>query len=168
MRIRRNGFVLLAALLLVSLFLIMGMGFLAQRRGQQEAVAASRLHFQARELARTGLETTLVRLAKRHEYPPAYGPGGQETYSYSEFVTDYDGNRLGNYKVRVHYQMGRDPYFLVRITSRGQVGVTDSARAQAILHAEVDIAEYVRDSDPPVPNPNRFKILSIREETRFE
>jgi type II secretory pathway pseudopilin PulG len=168
MRRPRSGFTLIAVLLLTSLFLVMGIGFLSQRQGQQESVQSARFRLQAREIARAGLEDAYTKLAKRRDFPPVAGLVGEESFSYTEPVTDFSDTRIGEYTVNVSLEFSPAPYQLARITSVGRLGASAAPIAQVILHAEVDVAINRRAVGAPVPNPDRFRILYLREEPRFE
>jgi hypothetical protein len=167
-RHRNAGFAFVIALLLMTLLLILGIGFLSQRRGQQQAVQSARVRLQAREIARAGIEDAFSKLSKRHDFPPVAGPTGQEVFTYIDEIRDADNRVYGEYHVSVNLDYGSAPYFLARITSLGRVGPADTPSAQVTLHAEIDLSPTVRGSNPPVANPNRYRILSILEEPRSE
>lgn len=152
----------------MSLFLVMGIGFLSQRRSQQQAVQAARLRLQSKEIARAGLEDAVAKLSKRWDFPPISGPAGEESFTYTQELTGAGGQRLGEFTVTLYMDRAVAPYELIRLTSIGRVGETEPAPSQVTLHAELDVAEFVRDTDPPVPNPDHFRVLYIREQPRYE
>lgn len=169
MRLRtQRGFTLIIALLLMTLFLVMGIGFLSQRRGQQEAVVAAREHLQAREIARTGLENAVAKIARRQSFPPLSESPVQRAFSYTEDVVDLAGSRIGQYTVTLFLEHASPPFSVMRMTSVGSSGPQGNPLARVTLHAELDTAANVRGVTPPVANPNRFRIFYMREEARYE
>lgn len=129
----QRGSLLIAALLLGIVILLVGLGFLAQRRAQYQAAAEGSAATQALALAQAGLEDFRVKMAKSYDFP-AWRPE-QTLFSYSE---DFPG---GSYSVRVQRVLGnaalnpRPTLYVVR--SEGTAGDRGEPRARRVLQAEI-------------------------------
>ena len=128
-----RGAVLIAALLVGTIILLAGLGFLARRRAQYAAAADANRANQALMLAQAGLEDFRVKLSKSQDFPP-WRPE-QTVFAYSE---NFPG---GSYAVRVERRSGsrtvypRQVYWLVR--SVGYAGPRGEPTAQRALEAEL-------------------------------
>ncbi len=157
----RRGFTIILCLLLSLLLLVIVLGMLGARGPMQEAAAGTRQHAQARALAEAGMEDVRVKLGKDIRFPPVPTPD-QPVFSYAEKVYDVDNAVVGSFQVKIDQSLDQAPYFVLRITSTGMLGSAERPLAQARLSRRVDSSPYLR-SDPTLPNPMRFQVLSQEE-----
>ena len=166
---RSRGAVLIFALLLSSLLLILGAGFMAQRGLEYGTVSELQDRAQARELAMAGMEDARVKLEKDPFFPPV-GGFGQYTFTYSEDVMDLDDptRMVELFIVAVDLSRKTEPYRLVRVQSIGQVTdrrAPDSPiRSTYRIYAEVDVASFERGGAPNVPNPRLYQYIDWKEQ----
>ena len=156
---------LVLALLMMSLFLVMGIGFLTQRSAQNRAARASLDQVQARMLAEGGLQDALSKLKLRHDFPPITDDS-QTVFEYTETVRTPTGDALGTYTVEIDTSYSHRPFWLMRIVSRGRVGDASAPQAEKILYAELDVSEFDRATvrlAVPTPNPNYYRCLFVTE-----
>jgi hypothetical protein len=131
--------ILLLVLILVATLFIMAAGFLTTRTREREVVKASRDAFQAHQLAYSGLETVRVRMLNDFDFPPLR-EASQEVFKFSEVVMDYDGtNEVGRYQIFCDRRWSDTPYFLLRVTSVGQVGDADGNPVRHKMIGEFDM-----------------------------
>lgn len=125
----RQASLYLMVLLLTSLFLVLGMAYLAaqgpEARVSQDVVESA----QAYELARAGVEECRLKLAKDQRFPPT---GGLESrsFTYSESLRDGE-KRVGTYRITVDLSRDGPPHHLYEIISRGYTGVPGKPGAEA-------------------------------------
>lgn len=168
MRFRsQNGIMLVLALFLMGIFLIMGMGFLQQRVGQNRAAVAALNEVQARAAARAGIEDAMAKLTKDFRFPPKWD-GTQKEYTYSELLKDVDGEVVGGYTLSIDSRYDAGQYWLYRITSQGIAGPPASPSARCTLHTELDVSTIERPLGggwfpPQLPNPHFFELFFIRQ-----
>lgn len=155
---------MILSLLLTSLFLVMGIGFLSQRAAQNRASKAAQARFQARALAEAGLEDAAIKLAKRSNFPPL-ADETQRVFRYTERLSDGAGVEVGTYIVAVDMTRAGEPYFIVRLTSTGRVGPAEEPLAELTLSGELDVSSLIRETAirRPEPNPNRYRFLYLAE-----
>jgi hypothetical protein len=156
---------LIFVLLLSLVLLVMGMGFLSQRVGQNRAANKELRETQARALAEAGLEDVRIKLAKRNGFPPIDGRQ-QTNFLYVESLRDASGQSLGTYQVDIDATFASGPTWLMRITSRGFVGTPQSPEAEVVLFAEIDVSEWDRAGivrSIYLVNPDRFRIIYLKE-----
>ncbi|MFA5508741.1 MAG: hypothetical protein WC423_25175, partial [Vulcanimicrobiota bacterium] len=98
---RARGSILIVVLMLITVLLVMGMGFLASRVGEYRAARQAVLSVQAKGLAMAGMEETRVKLLKDFDFPPIAAID-QPAYQVVEPVHDLDGTTvLGFYEATV-------------------------------------------------------------------
>ena len=125
-----RGSLLIGALLLASIVLLVGLGFLSKRRAQYQATLSQRNELMALALAEAGLEDARLKLLKDHSFPPYHD--GQNSFSYRENLGG------GSYEVQIHRYFGTDDSELVVIESRGAAGPPERPDARRWLQAEMD------------------------------
>lgn len=140
MRRTQGGAALLAALLLSTVLLLVGMGFLGQRRGEYTAALEHVRRSQAGALADAGLQDALGKLAKDVGFPPLRSDD-QGSFVYSEELFNADGESVGFFQVTVDVRYQFRPYRILRIISRGMVGDRKNPTATVTRKAEIDIDE---------------------------
>ncbi|MBX3170724.1 MAG: hypothetical protein KF760_25185 [Candidatus Eremiobacteraeota bacterium] len=118
----RKGFMLVTALLLCSIVLLLGMGFLGSRVGQYNSTMQASLAARARWVARAGLEDARAKLQRDIHFPP-HPSQLQTTYSYSEDLHDLSTppQYVGTYDVQLDSSHDLPNLRVLVITSRGQV-----------------------------------------------
>lgn len=137
MRSPRRGATLVAALLITMVLLMVGLGFMGQRRGQYEAAREAIKESQAAALADAGLQDALGKLAKDIGFPPLRSDD-QSDFTYSEPILDAAGVEIGGFRVTVIMRYSLAPYRVVRIQSRGHLGDLRNPTASVLKTAEVD------------------------------
>jgi hypothetical protein len=98
-RVFHRGSLLVAALLLFTLLLTLGLGLMSGQAARMRAARAQSLAIKARALAMAGFEDVRTKLGKDILFPQTSET--QDFFSYSEDVYDLDGNYVGNYVVQV-------------------------------------------------------------------
>ena len=160
----RRGVMLLIVLLLMAVFLVMGMGFIQQRVGQNSAANLAITELQAQSLARSGLEDALTKLAKHHDFPPL-SDVSQNKYVYTERVVNPGGEDIGGFTVSIDTRYQTNTFWIIRISSRGFLGAQTDPQAQSTVFAELDMSKVKRPlpnaNSPKVPNPKFFKLLFV-------
>jgi hypothetical protein len=136
--------------MLSIVLLMVGMGFLGQRRGQYEAARDYIEQVQAEAVAESGLQDALGKLAKDIGFPPLSSQD-QSEFVYSEVLRDADGDQVGVYRVTITVRYAIGPYRVVRIHSLGLLGEQRNPRATCTKLAEVDID----------PNRTPFQVLFV-------
>lgn len=161
-----RGSALLAVLLILSILLVLGIGLLSQRANQYEEMRRANEACQARALAQAGLVDVKLKLSKDRSFPPAR-PNGETRFTYSETMTDVDGNEVGRYVVTVMTDTLLEPFYVMRVESIGLIG-TEGAnpRARYVIYGELDLAKTVRNDENQTPNPNYFRWLYFQEGDR--
>jgi hypothetical protein len=127
-----------ASLMLSMVILLVGLGFMGQRRGQYEAAREAIEESQAAALAEAGLQDALGKLAKDIGFPPLRADD-QTDFTYAETVRDDGGRDFGAFQVTVITRYSLNPYRVVRIQSRGVLGNLRNPTASALKTAEVDM-----------------------------
>jgi len=177
-----------AALLMTSVFLVMGMALLTSRSGVYSASAMESQSAQVRLLARAGLQDARIKLGKDVAFPPTLG--NRPLYTYSEDVHDPETHALvGRYIVTLDTSW-RDlptddegryvyPRGTVLITSWGYL--LDADRRVLASHrvvAQVDLAPKRREDDTRkdesrpgdadyYTNPNVNRLLRLEDGASF-
>lgn len=113
---------LVTALLLCTIVLLLGMGFLGSRAGQYHSTVQTALAARARWVARAGLEDARAKLQRDIHFPP-HPSQMQPVFSYSEDLYDLSTppRYMGSYDVRVDSSHDVANVRVLVITSRGQV-----------------------------------------------
>lgn len=169
MRGGKRGAVLVFALLLSTLLLVVGVGFIALRGLEYGSVSELQDRAQARELAMAGMEDARVKLEKDPFFPPV-GGFGQYTFTYSEDVFDpEDASRLiGLFTVTVDNRQKEEPFRLIRIQSIGQVvdrrAPDAPVRATYRILAEIDVASFERGGSLGQANSRLYQYLDWKEQ----
>jgi len=94
-----KGSLIVAALLLFTVLLSLGLGLMSAQVSRMRAAKAQALSIQARALALAGWEDVRLKLGKDILFPRTSDT--QTFFSYSEDVYDLDGNYIGNYTVKI-------------------------------------------------------------------
>ncbi len=165
---RRDGFLLVASLLITMIFLVTGLGIMSAQASRYAASARVAEGVQAKNAALSGLEDVRVKLAKDVQFPPRKSKNrGQMKFAYSETLFEVSGepNSKVTYSVVVDFELERqcqvvnpDPsltqwlpfrWGIYRITVSGYVGPRNSPIAQSLLYAEYDIGtgQFIRFED---------------------
>ncbi len=152
---------MIAALLVMTMLLIMGMAFLSQKSAQYEAVVKSGLANQARAIAQAGLVDFKLKVAKSRSFPPPR-PKGQTLYSYTEDFSDIDGRPHGFYTITCDSKLDRTPYWLLQVTSEGVLGSRAEPRARFRIYGELDLSSTLRNA-PSQPNPTYRQWILFRD-----
>ncbi len=136
MRVRHRGSTIVAALLLLALLLVGGLGLLSQRALEYDRVAEDTANLQALLLAQSGLEDVLLKYGRDIGFPAATQP----LFTYSENVYRTDGSTLvGRYTVTLDMKLAAPPSYVAIITSVGTVGAEDTPRSRRTIRAELDL-----------------------------
>lgn len=150
------------ALLLISLVLVMILGFLGLRGLEYSSTAKIQSLALAQSLAEGGMEDARVKLEKDMFFPPLTGYG-QDTFTYSEDVTDpATGQPVGGYTVTLDVSQRVAPFCLVRMQSIGAAGLRTNPRARYRIYAELDVSSNERSTNM-FPNSRLFRYLQWRE-----
>ena len=149
----KRVFLLVACLLISSILLVLGLGFLTTKANDLKAAKQVALTAQARSLAWAGLERTRTKLEKDAHYPP---PGSEEQllYSYSEEILDPSGQPVGSYTVVLDQTHVQEPYYRLKIRCTGRVGQLTSPQSRYTLTAELDLDEA---------SPRYFQLFNLRD-----
>ena len=158
----RRGSSLIAVLMLITLLLILGIGLLSQKTSQYDAAARRLEASQARQLAQAGLTDCRLKLAKDLTFPPLSGKSN-DNFTYTEDLTDLDGNSLGSYSVTVDFALDKAPYFICQVRSQGWLGERAAPRSTFAVYAELDMSRTLR-SNSAQPNPNYRRWVHYLEE----
>ncbi len=134
---KSRGAVLIAALLISMVLLLVGLGFLGQRRGQYQAAREAINRCRAEALSDAGLQDALGKLAKDYAFPPLHS-ADQSDFVYSETLKNSAGESVGTYSVTITIRYRRPPYNVVRVTSRGYLGSAQQPIASCVKTAEID------------------------------
>ncbi len=165
-RFGKRGMMLLLTLFLMGIFLIMAMGFLQQRVGQNKASTATIEEVQARAIARSGIEDAMAKLSKHHDFPPR-SDVSQKQYRYTENISNSDGVTKGSFTVAIDTRYAQGEFWLVRITSTGYLGGPTQPLAKSTCFAELDVSKIQRPrpnpSAPKVANPHFFELFFIKQ-----
>ncbi len=161
---RRQGFLLVACLLLLSVMMVMGLGLMSSRASRYEAAALTAQSARARALAWAGLEATRIKLCKDLDFPPPHTEGSLP-FQFTEQVMDLDGStRLGSYTITIDSSWKHIPYQVLRVSSLGTLGPSEGLRnPQVKIVAELDLSPRLR-SDASLVNPNYFQWIVWSEE----
>lgn len=127
-----KGSTIVLALLVISLAIVICLGFLARRADQRRVVNSRLLFSQAQSIAWAGLEDARVKLMKSANFPP--GGAGTHNFSYNGTVTDETGATAGTYFVQIEvgrtaatiFSQGRlEGEDVPRVSLRGLIDVSD-------------------------------------------
>lgn len=158
-----NGSLLVAALLLFTLLLTLGLGLMSGQAARMRAARAQAQAIQARAIALAGWEDVRAKLGKDILFPQTSQT--QDFFSYSEDVYDLDGNYIGNYVVQIDMRWEsvtrdttvnpdpRDPGFestvyepqsIYPITCVGKLaeGRVGEVFAERVLYFELDVKNW--------------------------
>lgn len=155
----RRGIGIVAALLLISLLFLLGLGVASQGASRYQQAAWMEKQVAARALAEAGLEDARVKLLKDWAFPPPTSLLSS-SFTYTEQVQDLDGNLVGTYTVELDYALMPDPHRIMKVRSTGELGPPGERRVRRTLEAEVDMSATLRSS-PTTPNPDYVHFLSI-------
>lgn len=150
------------ALLLISLVLVIILGFLGMRGLEYSSTAKLQHMALAQSLAEGGMEDARVKLEKDMFFPPL-GGFGQTTFIFSEDVTDPTTSQVvGSYTVTVDAGRRGAPFCVIRVQSVGSAGMRTNPRARYRIYAEIDCSGEERASNT-FPNPRLYRYLLWRE-----
>lgn len=153
-----RGSTLVVSLLLGVLILLLGMALLSVQSSHRRAARALEAGVQAKLLAEAGLEDARVKLSRDPFYPDATG-SAQPTFSYTETLPS--GPSKGSFSVTIDRSRIDEPYFLLIIESTGRVG-RPGPESSRTLQVAIDVCPFSR-SNPSIPNPDLFRVLSLRD-----
>jgi hypothetical protein len=140
MKYSRKGVALVLVLLLVSALFILLAGFLSKKVSERKSVQLELQTLQARELAKSGLETVRVRLRNDGNFPPSQPDINREPFSFNEVVLDIDQlSPVGSYTAELDQRWIEPPYAMLRVRVTGQVG-TDSNPVRHRLTADFSMS----------------------------
>ncbi|MBN9415725.1 MAG: hypothetical protein J0I12_09835 [Candidatus Eremiobacteraeota bacterium] len=135
---RRRGFALMLALLISTLLLVLGIGFMTKQSYRYRLARLSADAIAAKSLAMAGIENSRVKMQHDLLYPPPDDRYHDE-YSFSEPVYDLNSSRqVGTYEVTVDRRWMELPYEVIIITS---VGHPVDSNARYSIRAELDVSE---------------------------
>lgn len=111
----RRGSLIVAALLLFSILLALGLGLMSSQASRMRAAVATAQSVQAKSLALAAWADVKTKLGKDLFFPPTTrffplrpdSSRGQEYFSYSEDVYDDDGELYGTYTVVIDVRYER-------------------------------------------------------------
>lgn len=154
------GFLLVAALMLTTLFLVTGLGLLSAQASRYASAARIAEGIQAKNAALSGMEDVRVKLAKDVKFPPRKSKErNQFKFAYSENLPTPPGAPPISYSVVVDYELEHEvqvpnrfePYRwgVYRINVSGFYGPRAEPIAQSALYAEYDIStgRFIRFED---------------------
>lgn len=163
MRPRRRGFLIILSLLLITLLLVIVMGFMSSRSLEFSSTGRVQAMAQAQALAEAGMEDARVKLEKDVFFPPVVG-FGQSTFTYTEDLADPETNQvLGTYTVTVDVFRRSAPYCVIKVLSVGSAGPRQDPIARYRIYAELDVAPNDRASGSGV-NARLFRFVNWQEE----
>ncbi|MBS2039909.1 hypothetical protein JST97_33295 [bacterium] len=134
---KRRGFALVLALLISSLLLVLGMGFMQKQSYRYRLARLSADAIAAKSLAMAGIENYRVKMQHDLLYPPPDDRYHDE-YSYREPVYDFGSpqGEVGSYEVTVDRRWMDPPYQVIVITS---LGIPKDTNARYSIRAELDV-----------------------------
>jgi hypothetical protein len=122
-----KGVAIVLVLLLISAIFILSAGFLSKKVSERKSVLLEIQTLQARELAKSGLETVRVRLRNDGNFPPSQPASTTEAFSFSEVVLDIDQLKpVGRYTAELDQRWIEPPYAILRVRVTGQVGTENN------------------------------------------
>lgn len=158
----KKAFVLPMVLMLCLILLVIGLSFLGARSLEYGSTPKYRQHARAQALAEAGMEDARVKLEKDQFFPPS-GGYGQESFTYSEDVTDPDdGSMVGSYTVSIDISRRSQPFQIVRVLSIGTGGTRADPSGRYRIYAEMDVCPTDRNNSA-LPNPKLCRWLDWRE-----
>lgn len=150
-----RGSLIVAALLLFTLLLALGMGLMSSQVGRRKATVAQIDAAQARQLSLAAWQDVRVKLGSDILFPP---PETEESFSYSEDVLNDSGELIGTYTVNIDLRFKRQsrdtdvPSIdsernvnegIYIITCIGKVGDRGfEPRAERVIVYELDMAQF--------------------------
>lgn len=136
---RERGFALILALLIATLLLVLGIGFMTKQSYRYRLARLSADAVAAKSLAMAGIENARVKMQHDLLYPPPDNRYHDE-YSYSEPVYDLNSTtrQVGVYEVTVDRRWMELPYEVIVVTS---VGHPADSNARYSIRAELDVGE---------------------------
>ncbi len=161
-RLRSSGFLLVASLMLSTLFLVAGLGLLGAQSSRYAAATRVAEGLQAKNAALSGMEDVRVKLAKDVKFPPRSSKDREQyRFAYSENVGKAGEEPEVSYTVVIDYELEREvqvpavnrwgPYRwgVYRISVSGFYGPRAEPVATSVLYAEYDIAtaKFIRFED---------------------
>lgn len=136
-----RGFALIVVLLVISLLLILGIGYISRGVARYRAVRDTAVSSQARAIAIAGMEETRVKMDKDYYFPPQSAID-QQYYSFSEQVVDLSGNVVGVYVVTLNWVYQEAPYNIILMRSQGQVIRDGRVIGRRTFEAEIRNGPY--------------------------
>lgn len=103
-RSTQKGSLIIAALLLFSVMLALGLGLMSAQASRMKAARAQVDAITAKQLCLAAWQDARVKLGTDVLFPPA---GARESFSYSEDVYDGDGSFFGTYTVIIDLRFER-------------------------------------------------------------
>lgn len=148
-RQRKNGSLLIAALMLFVLLLALGLGLMSTQSNRMKEARAQALSVQAKQLCLAAWQDARVKLGTDILFPPQ---GVLESFAYSEDVSDGEGNFVGTYTVVIDVRFAR-PFRdvmtgeltqgLYLVTCNGKVGERGfEPEAERTMYYELDMNNF--------------------------
>ena len=135
---RRRGFALVLALLISTLLLVLGIGFMTKQSYRYRLARLSADAIVAKSLAMAGFENSRVKMQHDLLYPPPDDRYHDE-YSFREPVLELGTTQeVGSYEITVDRRWMDPPYEVIVITS---VGHPKDSNARYSIRAELDVNE---------------------------
>lgn len=141
----RRAFLLVAALFILIVLLLLGMGLMNSQSARYRAAARAQESAQALELALSGMDDVRVKLETDANFPPNPAED-QMNFNYAEDV-QVAGANIGSYEVTLDTTFNKPPFNIVKVRVVGSVGPKEKPRAQRVLTAELvrNYSEVVSD-----------------------
>lgn len=157
---RRQGFALILALLMSSLLLVLGMGFMQKQSYRYRLARLSADAITAKALAMAGIENSRVKMQHDLLYPPPDDRYHDE-YSFREPVYDFGTppKEVGSYEVTVDRRWMDPPYQVIVITS---VGIPIETNARYSIRAELDV-----DISHDIAGGTFFQVVRLEENSAY-
>ncbi|MFN8614097.1 MAG: hypothetical protein U0931_41580 [Vulcanimicrobiota bacterium] len=154
---RRGGLALVLSLLLCAFLLVVGLALMTRQSQRYRDQGLAGRSAQALALAEAGLQDALLKVRCDINFPPLPQSDPPE-FCYTEEVTG-----VGRYQVTVQTQALREPYWVLKVRSRGSVGPLSEPGAQQTLVGEIDCSPRLR-SDKKSQNPGCCRYTWVRLE----
>ena len=145
----QHGSLIIAALLLFTILLVLGLGLMSSQSARMRAARAQADSVQARQLALAAWQDARVKLGTDILFPPQ---GVRESFAYSEDVLDGEGNFVGTYNVVIDVRYsstvrdvdGKLTQGLYSVTCIGKVGDRGfEPRAERTIRYELDMNSFL-------------------------
>ena len=134
----KRAIALATVLLMLAVLMTLALAVLTSKVMQYRGAVLTAEAALAQSLAEAGLEDARIKLSKDLAFPPLEASPQAVFFSYSEEVTDFDGNRVGSYTVYIQELVAGAPDHTVRVVSVGTSGQPGLATVKRAVQAEFD------------------------------